>query len=319
MPLGSHSSEQTLSRIRRAESAPLAFDAFIGIDWSGAKGTSQKGIAVAEATPGDCAPKITHPNGRRHWSRTGVVEWLREKAKADRILVGIDFAFAHPWHDLGNQGAYYKPNIKSPPNTPQELWAMIERICKYAGNYLAHPKVCEDSELREYYNLPQGNGKQQGELFSENKNRFRRTERAAESVARPCVTFNGHGQKGVACGSLAGWRVLHELQHDFAIWPFRNPRDGQSVIVEVYPSFLFGKARKGMWKPKNLKDVNLGLRHYKSQELTTPLSAERSGDKFDAIITAAAIRHLTRDPQVWGCPDEAKKEGWIFGVDPGRR
>ena len=52
-----------------------------------------------------------------------------------------------------------------------------------------------------------------------------------------------------------------------------------------------------------------------------PLDIE---DKADAVVAAAALRHLSGDPAVWRAPSgepAARWEGWIFGVEsakPGR-
>ena len=37
------------------------FELFIGIDWSGAKGSSHRGIAVSEAEAGQSVPSIISP------------------------------------------------------------------------------------------------------------------------------------------------------------------------------------------------------------------------------------------------------------------
>ena len=45
------------------------FDYFIGIDWSGAKGSSHKGIAVAISSNKNNLIKIVNPK-KKYWSRT---------------------------------------------------------------------------------------------------------------------------------------------------------------------------------------------------------------------------------------------------------
>ena len=57
--------------MRNAEpmaSAPDHFTRFAAIDWSGAKGRSHPGIALAVCEAGDAAPVLVPPPGR-HWSR----------------------------------------------------------------------------------------------------------------------------------------------------------------------------------------------------------------------------------------------------------
>ena len=91
--------------------------AFIGIDWSGAKGPRQQGIQLACALPGNAPPRrIACPVGG-YWGREFVFDWLLALARGSvtlrdkpglrengPILVGIDFAFAHPFMD---EGVYY--------------------------------------------------------------------------------------------------------------------------------------------------------------------------------------------------------------------
>ena len=76
------------------------FELFIGIDWSGAKGSSHRGIAVSEAEAGQSVPSIISPPAdARSWSRTSVMEYLIKKSGERKTLAGIDFAFCYPFID----------------------------------------------------------------------------------------------------------------------------------------------------------------------------------------------------------------------------
>ena len=94
------------------------FSGFVGIDWSGARGPRQPGIQLAEAAPGTAAPHTIMAEDGRHWGREPVLDWLiRRTAAADAsaagpVLVGIDFAFAHPFVD---EGAFY-PGLNGAPH-----------------------------------------------------------------------------------------------------------------------------------------------------------------------------------------------------------
>ena len=85
------------------------FDRFVGIDWSGAKGPRQRGIQLSLARPGRAAPeRVDAPDGRA-WGRDTVFDWLLQAVAPDAdaggsMVVGIDFAFAHPFAD---SNAYY--------------------------------------------------------------------------------------------------------------------------------------------------------------------------------------------------------------------
>jgi hypothetical protein len=96
------------------------FDAFIAIDWSGAKGKKHKGIAIAEARQGTGAPRLVQPG--HVWSRTEVLDWLLERAAAEPTLFGFDFSFAPP---LIERGAYLpgEPNV---PTDARAFWAYVD-------------------------------------------------------------------------------------------------------------------------------------------------------------------------------------------------
>ena len=78
------------------------FDYFVGIDWSGAKGRSHKGISVFCAPRGMAVPeKVMPPSGDPYFSRQEVVSYLQYLSSNARVLAGIDFAFAYPFADEG--------------------------------------------------------------------------------------------------------------------------------------------------------------------------------------------------------------------------
>jgi len=66
----------------------IAFDTFVAIDWSGAKGDRHKGISVAVAGPGSDAPRLLSPPAARGWARCEVADWL--EAQKGRVLAGFD-------------------------------------------------------------------------------------------------------------------------------------------------------------------------------------------------------------------------------------
>ena len=53
---------------------PSRFRHFAAIDWSGAKGSRHKGIAVALAGAGNAAPALVRRGSA--WSRQEVLDWL---------------------------------------------------------------------------------------------------------------------------------------------------------------------------------------------------------------------------------------------------
>lgn len=81
---------------------PPLFARYIGIDYSGAGTADQAlpGLRAFEAAAGGGAPAEARPtaDGRRHWSRRGLAEWLAARLEdADApVLVGIDHGLSFP-------------------------------------------------------------------------------------------------------------------------------------------------------------------------------------------------------------------------------
>lgn len=285
---------------------PPTFDIYAGIDWSGAKGARHRGIAVAICEVGYSAPvMVSPPEGKTAWSRQDVADWLLLQSKSKRILAGIDFAFAHPFLDLG---AYY-PDVVGAPTTPNALWQMIDiangdKADLYGGGLWA------SDIYGPFYNAP----KQRGTQFS---SRRRHTEQAAAAIRSPSPTFNCVGPAGVGTGSLAGMRLLHSLSKTAAIWPFDAIEEHSLVITEIFPSYYFAMA--GLKPIKGAHGeaafLNKGLAYFKSQPV--PHSYKATGpdaDLSDAMISAAALRALSQSAGMWQAGQGANKEGWIFGV-----
>ncbi len=74
------------------------FEAYVAIDWSGAKGRRHKGIAIAEARD-ERAPRLVRPG--HVWSRSEVCDWLLARAAQEPTLFGFDFSFAPPFAERG--------------------------------------------------------------------------------------------------------------------------------------------------------------------------------------------------------------------------
>ena len=70
------------------------FQHFLAIDWSGAKGPRQKGIALGLAHADGGPPVLVDPG--RGWSREDVLALLREDLPSD-TLVGLDLGIALPF------------------------------------------------------------------------------------------------------------------------------------------------------------------------------------------------------------------------------
>ena len=290
----------------------MTFDLFVGIDWSGARGEMHRGISVFAAERGDAPPRpVSPPDGTKRWSRPAVMDYLQHASETKQVLAGIDFAFAHPFHDTGS----YYPNATGSPDNPRGLWQLIDEINQQQP-YLYGGAIWDNAEFGPYYNAYGG---RRGALFS---SRRRRTEQDARAVKAPSPTFNCVGPAGVGTGSLAGMRMLHHLADTTHIWPFGDASCPTALLmlVEIFPSYYFAAAgiRPVNQQQAALPALNQALGFYGSAPLLD--NSHLGGpdaDDADALIAAAALRHHAADKACWQVPDEAALEGWIFGVKSG--
>ena len=323
------------------------FDRFVGIDWSGAKGPCQAGIQLSMARPGRGTPtRIESPTGHL-WGRQAVFEWLLRAADAGvaagtgpdpdadsgpvsgpdsgtgtdwsdaaggSILVGIDFAFAHPFSD---ENAYY-PGLAGAPETPAALWQNVADFCKndahlYGGAMFGAPG------FGDYYLSPRNHG------APHYRSRRRVTELAAKASARaPSPTFKAIGADNVATGSMAGMRLIHALKAELgdalAVWPFEKVSPARlpaMVLVEIFPSYYFHAA--GLNPARNAAVdpgfMTAALNAWSSNGVGADYAPRGSdADEADAMISAAALRHIAGTSGCWHAPADALMEGWIFGV-----
>ncbi|MCH8081558.1 MAG: hypothetical protein IID52_04155 [Proteobacteria bacterium] len=283
-----------------------SFDFFVAVDWSGAKGSTQKGIQVAVCRKGDSPPELVSPPNYKHWSRLAAISWLNEFAGKESFLVGIDFSFAPPYLDEGK----YFPGADISSSRAQDLWFEIEDKTKndphlYAGSFLENEQVSE--------------------LFHVNKQpgrRYRRRYRVTEQECRnkglgPAETFfHLIGPTQVGMGSLCGMRSLLRLQRNIAIWPFENTAKRSVVVVEIYTRPFLIMSGAGLKKIRELEVLNQALDHFHSRSIQQDLSID---DHIgDAILSAAGLRFIAEDSKYWHpaamSEEVACTEGWTFGV-----
>jgi hypothetical protein len=239
------------------------------------------------------------------------MDYLQHASETKQVLAGIDFAFAHPFHDTGS----YYPNATGSPDNPRGLWQLIDEINQQQP-YLYGGAIWDDAEFGPYYNAYGG---RRGALFS---SRRRRTEQDARTVKAPSPTFNCVGPAGVGTGSLAGMRMLHHLAETTHIWPFSDVScpTASLMLVEIFPSYYFAAAgiRPINQQQAALPALNQALGFYGSAPLhdNSHLGGP-DADDADALIAAAALRYHAADKACWQVADEATLEGWIFGVKSG--
>lgn len=282
------------------------FTHFAAIDWSGAVGARQKGIAVAVCRIGDDAPELIVPAGG--WSRQTALDWLLHDMPPD-TLVGLDLGPSLPFVDAG---AFF-PGWPDSPADARALWALVERIC--AGDaHLSATSFVDHPEASRHFRR---HGGRKGEFFDRH-GRLRVTEQAQRAQGlNPYSGFNLVGAAQVGKSSLTGMRVLHRIDGGVPVWPFDRSSTG-SLVVEIYTSIAaLGAGRaKGRTKMRTVADLNTALVAIGSQ----PVSADGAIDDHssDAILTAAWLRANAGRAELWHPPaltDEiARTEGWTFGV-----
>ena len=284
------------------------FKHFAAIDWSGAAGERHHGIALALCEGGDAAPKLVRPGHR--WSRGEVLEWLLNDMPPD-TLVGFDMSFSFACADAG---AYF-PGWPDSPHSARELWALAEHISA-EELHLGATKFADHAEIAPHFRR---HGGREGAAFGGGRGRFRQTEHAqARAGCRPYSNFNLVGAAQVGKGSLAGMRLLHRLQHRYAIWPFDPLPGSGSVLVEIYTTLAAIAAGRTAARSKirdyaalNAALIALGSKPARGSGALTDHAA-------DALISAAWLRTLAHDPTNWSPPlltlEIATTEGWTFGA-----
>jgi hypothetical protein len=290
------------------------FTHFLAVDWSGAKGPRQKGIAVALAKAAGGAPKLLLPPDPKGWARDEVLALLA--GLEGPTLVGLDLGISLPFADAG---AFF-PGWDASPADARGLWALIDRLCANnphleAGSFVTHP------EAARYFR----HGKDhEGDRFllpgaATREGRFRLAETAQRaSGVRPVSNFNLVGAAQVGKSSLTGMRMLHRLAGRIPVWPVDPLPDEGSVITEIYTSVA---ARLGGVTGTATKVRNYGALNDALDRLGSPPVAGTGAiddHSADALLTAAWLRRVHGNRDLWHPPSltpaVARTEGWTFGA-----
>ena len=287
---------------------PDHFSHFAAIDWSGAVGPVQRGIAVAICARGGDAPElIARPGG---WSRTAVLDWLRD-GMPDGTLVGLDLGLSLPFAD---RGAFFPGWEDSPPDA-RALWALVDGIS--AGDpYLAASTFVDHPEASRHFRR---HGGREGDQYGGGRGRLRVSEvEQRRQGLNPYSNLNLVGAAQVGKSSLTGMRVVHRLAGKLPIWPFDPAPASGSLIVEIYTSLAAvaaGRA-KGRTKMTSIGALNEALGTVGSAAVAG--SGPIDDHSADALLTAAWLRADANRPEFWApaglTPEIARTEGWTFGI-----
>lgn len=286
------------------------FTHFAAIDWSGARGERQRGIALAVAS-GAGAPELVRPG--HIWSRAEILGWLLDVAAAGTdMLIGFDFSAAFAFAD---HGAYFPDWSESPADLPG-LWALVEQLSA-RDPHLGIDGFLSHTEARRHFRHAKGDV---GDLFESGAGRLRRVERHQRDTkqAASVSNFNLVGAAQVGKASLAGMRVLHRLRGLLPLWPLDPVPAGGPLLVEIYTSLAARAAgmAAGRSKIRDGATLDAALAALGSRE--TGLSGPVSDHAADALLTAAWLRAIASDAAPWSpaplSTALAATEGWTFGI-----
>lgn len=282
------------------------FERFIAIDWSGARGKGQRGIAVAVVESGTSAPCLVAPPDAGRWSRSGVLAWLNRQAEETRFLAGVDFSFAPPYVDTG----CYFPGAGVRAGDAKGVWREIEArthgdLHLYAGSFV------EDPKLKRLFHADREPGKNY-------RRRYRKTETVCrEAGLGPAETFfHLIGPTQVGLGSLSGMRFLLRLAPGISVWPFDEVTENAPAMVEIYTRAFQALTGENSGKIRERAVLNRALEALACGPVEEGTFLDDHA--ADALLSAAALRHLSDDKKCWNTngltEDVQLTEGWTFGV-----
>lgn len=289
------------------------FRHFAAIDWSGAAGERNKGLALAICDAELGPPRMIRPS--HVWSRGEVLRWLLDEMPQG-TLVGLDLGASLPFADLG---AYF-PGWAESSSDAKALWRLVDEHCRN-DPHLAATSFVDHGAASRYFRR---HGGREGDSFHapdavHRRGRFRVTEQAqAEMGCKPYSNFNLVGAAQVGKSSLTGMRVLHRLGGRLPVWPFDAvPRTG-SVVVEIYTAIaaMTGGRPPGRSKMKSIADLNDALATIGSPLVERPRRTDEHS--ADALLTAAWLRSVRHREELWHprsmTREIARTEGWTFGA-----
>jgi hypothetical protein len=284
------------------------FTHFTAIDWSGAIGPRQRGIAVAICATGTAAPTLLRPG--HVWSRPEVLDWILTDMPDD-TLVGLDLGASLPFADYG---AFFPGWADSPPDA-RALWKLVDTVAA-DDPHLAATSFVDHPEAARHFRR---HGGRCGDLFQAGRGRLRVTEvHQQHQGLNPYSNLNLVGAAQVGKSSVTGMRLLHRLDGRVPVWPFDPLPAAGPVVVEIYTSLASVAAGlpKNRTKIRDAETLDRALAAFGS-DLHAPLP-RYDDHATDALLSAAWLRIAHCDPALWSppalTPQLARTEGWTFGV-----
>jgi hypothetical protein len=280
------------------------FTRFAVADWSGAKGCSHPGIALAVCEAGSSAPHLIAPPAGRYWSRLGLLDWL--VAQDDDLLIGFDFSFAPP---IALRGSYFPGD--DVPVRAKSLWHHVDMLCEDPD--LGAASFVEVRYRRHFY-FGAADGTKADYIH------LRRCEARYNDCGggKPSSIYDAIGAAQVAKASFAGMRLLYHASSRLPIWPMDRATETGPLIVEIYTRIAAQASGlpKGRSKIRDGAALDLALTRMSSAR-HDPLSSY-SDHATDALLGAAWLRRAAPNPHYWAPSKLSQKiattEGWTFGI-----
>jgi hypothetical protein len=270
----------------------MRFTRFVGIDWSGARGSRHRSIQIAVCEAGDAPPELVIPPGGV-WSRQAALDWLG--GLSGDVLVGMDAGF----------GFAAVPPFGQPARA---LWAEIDDVCRHEDDLGGHGFI---DHRREAFWLGAADGPRH----------LRAHLRVTEQVYKdsglgvPTSNFVLLGASQVGKATLTAMRLLRRL--NWPVWPFDPLPERGPVIMEIYAQ-AFARLAGFRGKLRDAESLNTALARHGSRPMPAAFPASFPDHVGDALVTAAGLRAIAHQPHWWQpaalTPAIAVTEGWTFGV-----
>lgn len=273
----------------------------MAIDWSGARGTRHRSIAIGRCAAGGDGPALVAPSPGG-WARAEVLEWLLAR-RDEPLLVGFDFSFSAPFVA---RGAHLPGETDSA--AARDLWAHVDAGSDDAD--LGAAGFVSARRGRHFY-LGAADGAKRDFLH------WRVCETAVDGTRKPSTVFDAIGAAQVAKASFAGMRLLHRLD-GIAIWPFDPLPARGMVVVEIYTAIAARAAGMPAGRSKIRDPAALDLALARIGSAPHAPIARYDDHATDALLAAAWLRAQAGDAALWHpprlTPRVAASEGWTFGI-----
>jgi hypothetical protein len=258
----------------------LAFDRYIGIDYSGAQTptASLKGLRVYMAdrvsSPVEVQPP---PSPRRYWTRRGIAEWLVARLAEGRLtLVGMDHGFSFPQR-------YF------------ETHCLLHDWAAFLDDFQRHWPTDEDHTYVDFVR----DGTRGNAAARSGNPRWRRLTEVRAGAAKSVFHFDVPGSVAKATHAGLPWlRYIRQHAGDRVhLWPFDgwDIPAGRSVMAEVYPS---------LWSRSFARERRSADQHDAYSVAAWMRRADLEGSLAEFLNP-----NLTPDER-----EVARIEGWILGI-----